>query len=282
MTISVEINGWVELLGRLRRWLQDRSDPACAQARRLIETFEAYGIARQQIPRVLPPEHKLPNSAFSTADKLKDHMTPELLDWAAEYLAINRSWLDMVADKPHTPINHYKAPARYRDWLVQRKEAAPNGHRWVSVWRPEGEEIPTGAGPLCLIYEECSEGLDDSEFSRYWLLSDGWIIEHGACVENLLAFVAVVRSLDIQIVGAGLPLAQLERLEAGKSLIPEVYRHRRGKWYPEDLVEPLPNQDTEWRQALWGGAQEYLAEGGLQTAGNKLRPPVNTLADPAQ
>ena len=182
MSVVGEIGAVVELLGKAWRRRENERDPARAQARRLIETFEAYGIARQQIPRVLPPEHKLPNSVFSTADKLKDHMTPELLDWAAEYLAINRSWLDMVADKPHTPINHYKAPARYRDWLVQRKEAAPNGHRWVSVWRPEGEEIPTGAGPLCLIYEECSEGLDDSEFSRYWLLSDGWIIEHGACV----------------------------------------------------------------------------------------------------
>lgn len=265
MSVVDEINAVVELLSKAWRRRENQRDPARAQARRLIETFEAYGIARQQIPRVLPPELKLPNSAFSTADKLKDHMTPELLDWAAEYLAVNRSWMDMVADTPHTPINHYNARDGYRDWLVQRKEVAPNVHRWVSVWKPEGEEIPTGEGPLCLTYEECSEGLDDSEFSRYWLLSDGWILEHGDCLQNLLAFVAVVRSLDIQIIGASLPLAQLEQLETGKRLIPEVYRHQRGKWYPEDLFEPLPHQDAECRQALWRGAQDYLTGVGNKT-----------------
>jgi hypothetical protein len=84
-------------------------DPARAQAKRLIETFEAYGIARQQIPRLLPPELKLHNAAFSTPDKLKDNVTPELLDWAADHLAFSRPWLDRVADTPHLMVDHYKA-----------------------------------------------------------------------------------------------------------------------------------------------------------------------------
>ena len=44
-----------------------RLDPTRVQAKRLIASFEAYGIARQQIPRLLPAGLKLPNAAFSTA-----------------------------------------------------------------------------------------------------------------------------------------------------------------------------------------------------------------------
>lgn len=258
MSIVGEATGVFELLGKSWSWLRDRLDPARAQAKRLIETFEAYGVARQQIPRILPPELKLPNAAFSTPDKLKDKVTPELLDWAAAYLAISRSWLDDVDEMPHLMANHYKAPARYRDWLANRLEVAPDVSRYLIVWKPLGQDIPSGQGPLCLIYEEASDGLDGAEFSRYWLLSDHWILEHTPCLENLLAVIAVAGSLSVPVFGSDVPLAQLQQLEAGKRLIPNVANHVQGKWYPEDLVKPLPEKDSEWRQALWTGAQVHL------------------------
>ncbi|WP_439586105.1 hypothetical protein [Hydrogenophaga sp.] len=251
------------LLGKACNLLRDRLDPARAQAKRLIEAFEAYGIARQQIPRLLPPELKLPNAAFSTPDKLKDKVTPELLNWAADHLAISRSWLDLVEQAPHLLEDHYKAPVGYRDWLANRLNLAPNVTRFLLVWKPWGQEIPSGHGPLCLIYEETSNGLDGSEFTRYWLLSDHWSLHHAPCLENLLAAIALARSLGIWVLGSDVPIAQLQQLEAGKKLIPEVANCRRGGWHPEDLINPLPDRDTEWRKALWGGAQRYLARHGI-------------------
>lgn len=135
MSIVGEATGVFGLLEKAWNLLRDRLDPARAQAKRLIETFEAYGIARQQIPRLLPAELKLPNAAFSTPDKLKDKLTPELLDWTAEHLAISRSWLDHVSKTPHLIVDHYKAPSGYRDWLSKRLEIAPNVHRFLFVWK---------------------------------------------------------------------------------------------------------------------------------------------------
>ena len=51
------------------------------------------------MPRILPRELKQPNAAFSTPDKLKDHLTPELLEWTAKFLVISRHWLGGVFDK---------------------------------------------------------------------------------------------------------------------------------------------------------------------------------------
>lgn len=234
MSFVGEATGVFGLLGKAWNLLRDRLDPARAQAKRLIETFEAYGIARQQIPRILPPDLKLPNVAFSTPDKLKDNVTPELLDWAAGYLAINRSWLDGVEEIPHLLEDHYKSPAAYRNWLANRLEVAPDVARHLSVWKPHGQAIwPDGVGPLCLIYEEISDGLDKSEFTRYWLLSDHWSLHHAPCIENLLAVVAVTRSLDIWVLGRDMPMDMLQQLEAGKKLIPEVRPRGRGTWHPE-------------------------------------------------
>ena len=263
MSFVGEATGVFGLLGKAWNLLRDRLDPARAQAKRLIETFEAYGIARQQIPRILPPALKLPNATFSTPDKLKDKVTHELLDWAADHLAISRSWLDNVDEMPHLMEDHYKAPVGYRDWLAKRLELAPNVPRYLAVWKPLGQEIPSGHGPLCLIYEETTGGLDGTEFTRYWLLSDHWSLHHAPCLENLLAVIAVSRSLGIWVSGSDIPIGMLQQLEAGKKLIPEVKKSQRGKWHPEDLIDPLPGQDTKWRQDLWSGAQGYLADSGI-------------------
>ena len=274
MSIVGEAIGVFGLLEKAWNLLRDRLDPARAQAKRLIETFEAYGIARQQIPRLLPADLKLPNAAFSTPDKLKDKVTPELLDWAADHLAIGRSWLDRVAEVPHLKVDHYKAPARYRDWLAHRLDATPNVARFLSVWKPQGQELPSGFGPLCLVYEETTDGLDGSEFTRYWLLSDHWRLDHAPCLENLLAVIAVARSLDIWVFGLDVPTTQLEQLEAGRTLIPEVAKRACGKWHPEDLIQPLPGKEAEWRKALWQGAQDYLAKDGIKVDDLKIERPA--------
>ena len=78
MSFVGEVTAVFGLLGKGWNLMRDRLDPTRAQVKRLIETFEAFGIARQQIPRLLPPELKLPNAAFSTPDKLKDKVTSEL------------------------------------------------------------------------------------------------------------------------------------------------------------------------------------------------------------
>lgn len=270
MSIIGEATSVFGLLRKAQRWARERLDPARVQAHRFIEVFEVYGIARQQIARLLPPELKLPNAAFSTPDKLKDQVTPELLDWAAGYLSISRAWLDGVAETPHLLLNHYKSLGGYLQWLSTRLEQVPDACRWLHIWKPECQALgPNGVGygPLCLIYEEVSEGLDGADLSRYWLLSNRWTLDHAPCIENLMAVIAICHSLDIWVLGRDVPMAALLKMQADKKYIAEVAKQRRGKWYPEDLIEPLPEQDCEWRKAAWRGAQRYLASADISRAG---------------
>lgn len=94
-------------------------------------------------------------------------------------------------------------------------------------------------------------------------MSDHWCLDHAPFLENLLAVIAVTRSLGIWVLGSDIPMAQLEQLEAGRKLIPEVVKRHRGKWHPEDLIDPLQGQDTEWREASWEAARRYLAADGI-------------------
>jgi hypothetical protein len=261
--VFMSIEGGValfDLLGKAWGVLRDWRDPTRAQAKRLIESFEAYGIARQQIPRVLPPSLKLPNAAFSAPEKLKEKITPELLDWTSHFLAINRAWLDGVSSQPHLRINAYKQLEHYREFLLECQRARPNVHRTLLVWKTVGVDIgPKAHGPLCLVYQESSEGLDATDRSCYWLLSEGWYWDHPPCISNMVAMVAIAQSLSVTVLGQDIPETLLKHLEAGKKLAAEVARKSQTLWYPEDLVTPLPGSDTAWRQAIWQEAQGWLS-----------------------
>jgi hypothetical protein len=273
MSVVEEATGVIGLLGKSWNWLEDRLDPARLSAKRLIAAFEAHGIARQQIIRLLPPhvlqsKPEVTMADFSLPKKLKLRLSPPLLDWAADYLNVQRAWLDGVDEPPHIVIDRYKRPAEYRDWLQARQAQAPQvDHRCMSVWKPKGEPIsPEGSGPLCLVYQETSSGLNGREWSRYWLLSDEWSLHHSPCVENMAAAVSVARSLGILVTGHELPLEKLNSVTTGKMLIPLAEHYRCGRWYPEDLVCPAPGTGSEWQRALLKGAQAWLGEGDRDTA----------------
>lgn len=264
MSIVGEATGVFGLLGKSWDWLEDRLDPARLSAKRLIAAFEAHGIARQQIIRLLPP-HVLQSKPevtladFSSPKKLKHKLSPPLLDWAGEYLNIKRAWMDGVDEPAHHVINHYKQPAVYRRWLEERQLKTPHVSRSISVWKAKGQAMGPGSdGPLCLIYEESSDGLDGMEFSRYWFLSDEWSLHHSPCIENMVATTIVARSMNIWVAGRDVPLDKLRRVAAGKMLIPDAARYQAGGWHPEDIANPLPGEDSEWRRAIREGAQAWL------------------------
>lgn len=224
-----------DMMASAWRWRQDRRDPVRLQADRLIRAFEAYGVRRQQIVRLLPPDVHIPAASFSTADKLKDALTPALLDWTAQYLALNRAWLDGLDDEqPHVVFDKYKSESAYRAWFEERRISNPETHRFLYVWSPV---IPTPRdrpiGPLCLVYGEVADGLDGKEWSRYWRLSRGWDVHHAPCVTGMLTVVAIAQAQGVSVIGRLVSQPWLQQFEAGESLAPEV---RYGAlWHPDDL-----------------------------------------------
>lgn len=268
MSVVGEVTGVWGLLTKAWGSYQERKDPAYRGANRLIRAFEAHGIKRQQIMRLLasqalPAKPELTMADFSRPGTLKAKLSPQLLDWAADYLNLQRAWFDDVDVRPHVVVDHYKHPARYGAWLQARQKQAPDVQRYMCIWKGKGQPLGSdgvGIGPLCMVYEETSDGLDGAELSRYWLLSNEWPLDHATSIENMVAAVAVAQSLGILVTGREVPLKTLLRLESGALLLPEAAASQSTLWHPEDLVSPLPGKDTPWRQALWRGAQGWLAQ----------------------
>lgn len=233
-----EFKSAVEMLTRGWQWGADRRDPARLQAARLIEAFEAHGIKRQQIARLLPKELQLPIASFSRPEKLKDKLTPELLDWAAEHLALRRPWLDGEESGPHRIVEAYKDPKRHVAWLEQRAAVAGDvSLRCILVWRSHKGPIGwESRGFLSVVYEETRSGLDEREVSRYWRLSDHWPLGHAASVEHMQALVPEARRLGILVLGKIVKPSWQRRFEEGRCFAHLLTDRVRGRWEPEDAV----------------------------------------------
>lgn len=237
MSVAGEIKSLVDLVARSLQWRKAQRDPARLQAARLISAFEAYGVRRQQIARLMPEPLALSSPIMSSPEQLKEKVSPALLDWAATFLALNRAWFDGVDPQPHLLIEGYQDTAAHERWLRGRIDAEPNVQRFITVWKADTDPVNFDSiGPLCIVYQEVGAGLDGSEFSRYWLLSRDWPLGHPRAVERMVALYAVARSLDLLMTGRTKPLPWLSKLEDGGAFVPEVEAVGGELWHPEDTV----------------------------------------------
>jgi hypothetical protein len=174
---------------------------------------------------------------MSSPDRLKENVSPRLLDWAAEFLALNRAWFDGVDPQPHLLIDGYKDTAAHAQWVGSRIATAPDRRGYLVVWKADvGLVNFESAGPIVVVYIEDRVGLDGGEFSRYWLLSREWLLGHPPCVECVAGLAYVARSLGLLMIGRIKPLRWLEQLEQGAVFAPEVARLGGSLWDPEELV----------------------------------------------
>ena len=161
MSVVGEVTGVWGLLTKTWDWYQERADPVFRSASRLMRAFEAHGIKRQQITRVLPQQAlpakpELTMADFSRLGKLKAKLTPQILDWAAEYLNVQRAWFDDVDVRPHVVVDYYKHPAKYGQWLQNRLKHAPEVHRHLCVWMGKGQ--PLGPDGDVDRHAQCGDG----------------------------------------------------------------------------------------------------------------------------
>jgi hypothetical protein len=262
-----EATGALGLLSRGWDGWRSWRDPARRSAQRLIRAFEAYGVSRQQIIRLVPAalapsRAELSMADFSTPEQLKSKLSPALLDWATDHLNLRRDWLDGRADvPPHLVVDFYTQPARYGAWLRARQLEMPHAQRWLAVWKAQGSPLgPHADGPLCVVYEEVLPGLDDADWARHWLLADGWSMGHLPCIESLAALVLLAQRAGVTVIGKELPSRELRRLQEGRALVAELEPKTRGRWHPEDLVMPPRQHDSAWLQAVRQAARRRLSD----------------------
>ena len=258
----------VELLANgFGRWQASR-DPVRHQASRFLTLFEAHGVRRQQIARLLPARLQIPALAFSSPKALSEHITPSLLDWAASTFGVRRDWLDLVSEKPNEVVDVYKHPEAYVKWLEERSTFKSDRGGILHVVSEQEAQDPSQAhGGFFVVQEEFFGELGYTKLSRYHVLSVGWSFQHSPCLVNLLALMTIAEHFGISVVARLGATRMLQEAEEGNLLIPIGLQRcgRRwhiGNWVP--LQYQVENCRTQGHRQRWHETIDLLESRGLE------------------
>lgn len=256
------------LFGVLKR-RRERQLPLYRQASRFIEAFETHGVARQQVPRLMPEPIRLSLQAVATPEALAAKLGLEHLDWASETLALQREWFDAEGGQPHQVVHEvYKMPGSPHHWLQSRLSIRPGYHAALHL-ATQAEFLDPGQaeGSFFVAYEECFSEVGDKPISRYWYLSDGSRFDHTPCTVDLISLLTIAESLGVSSIGHVLPSRVIGRAESGTlGLLPKVLNQGR-RWQPREWVPSgyeASNCESDVHRQLWSEVHQKIVASGLQ------------------
>ncbi len=208
-------------LGRLAEGVRNRVNPARRQAARILRAFEAHGVERTQINRLLSAELQLTQFELSTADELKKVIKQPHIDWVAEFLALNPDWLDGTSEQAHTLIHSYKRPGELHKWFREHSLRPDHAYAYkLHLLTSDDSSITaTSSGYFALVLEELGE-LGGHHLSRYYHLTHGAHFDHFPCVLHLMQVLALAHFHGAMMHRAVVSLANLHRISLCQCLLP--------------------------------------------------------------
>lgn len=257
MDVVQTINSLLGPASKLFAWLQNRANPVRQQAARILLAFEAHGIQRTQINRLLPKNLQLLPFQLSDADELKKVLTQEHINWVAKFFALEQEWLNGTSDAANELIFSYKSPGALHQWLTDHTQPAESSlHFKLHLITPDAQPIsPESQGYFAVILEELFDTEDDYQ-SRYYHLPNGDHFEHPPCLLHLMQILAIANHHNLMLCRSVLAAASLYQLSHRSGLIPD--------WLMKTKPHPLEADHEFWElyanNAHW---LEQLRRSGL-------------------
>lgn len=237
-------------LGKLYRYGIEHLDPIRAQAQRVLDVFAAHRVAPPQISRLLPERFVIPIQDFASAGMLKAHLAPALLDWVAEFFALNRSWLDGVTEQPHQTICCYKQPLAFALWLAEHRTGEPFQFRLFALKPSKRPISPDSDEDIMIVLEERVTWLDEQAICRYYRFDGDCPLSHYPVIQSLLGMCAVADKARGLVKGRVVAQKSCNAIDAGHLLVLQGLEKSRQSCEPDTLLFTAPAADQPWQQQL--------------------------------
>ncbi len=201
---------------------------------RLIKAFQAHGVHRNQMPRVLG--FGLTLSDVKSDECLLEKLNEEIIGSACKMLGISRDWLDGVSTEVYETYNFYKHPKEFEAFLLKLLERA--GSEKISGVLLAGSK-KDGTTEAVLLLQETVGSINYNEYYRYYLCT-GWVFSYWKSRAYLTACVAICWKNSVFIHGKYADANFLSSISRGESLLnlgsDGICSIEGEAWYAEDLA----------------------------------------------
>lgn len=254
---------WIDLLQRLFTWISERRNPVRLQAARVLETFEAHGVARTEINALLPESLQLPAYQWSNADQLKLALRQAHLDWLNQQFDLDEGWLTGQSSSAHQQVFSYKSPGELHQWFLQHRRSEAGLAFRLYVITPDTREIRQDSrGYYALILEQVGDDLPAGR--RFYHLTEGGHFEHWPSLAHLQQVLAIAHYHGVILRRSQLASAPLYQLSHHKGLIPHCLdRCRPHPLEADHELWPHFSGHSPWLDELRADAEQGLRRAGL-------------------
>lgn len=215
-----EINSALSVWDRIRKWRKGKNDPPVETvATRFVRLFQAHGVNRNQIPRLLG--HGLQSPDVRDDAALLAALDDTHLDSACTLFGVRREWLDGASERIYESPWCYKHPKGFFIELARLETpAAIAPVRAVTTAMPLDYQVGVEQR-VELVMVETVGWIGEREIHRYRPFADGWVWGYPECRLQLKALIAAC--------GKQVPLFKVSReaidgLYAGEQFPGEVMR----------------------------------------------------------
>lgn len=233
-----EIESFASLLERAIKLFKRRSNIQESKeelvSTRLINAFQAHGVHRNQVPRVLG--YGLTLKDVKSDEYLLEKLDEQIISSACTMLGINRGWLEGASEEVYDTYRFYKKPKEFESFLLKllgSTEAENISGVLLAVDKKDRE------ADTILLLQETIGSINGKEFYRYYICS-GWVFSYWKSRAYLTACVAICWKNSVFLHGKYTDSNFLGIVSEGKSLLrlgsDGICSIKGNKWYAEDLA----------------------------------------------
>jgi len=216
----------------MSRWLSRKSPPETV-AGRFVRLFEAHGVHRNQISRLIG--NGLTLAHLQSDQALLPVLSDQLLDSAASLFAIRREWLDGASDQIYRLHDFYKQPEAFAEFIEGLRGQETGSLRGVVLSSSSDQHEETAL----MVLEEEAGAVGDQAIHRYYICHN-WFFNYWKSRAYLAACVASAWKGDIILMGREVPIDFIRKYSNGTRFL--EYRldgalpSSGTPWYPEDMA----------------------------------------------
>ena len=233
-----EIESFCALVDRVKNLFKSHSNPSSDSkelvSTRLVQLYEAHGVHRNQIPKVIGQGLTLHD--VSTDERLLEKLTDKILSSTCQLFGINRDWLDGASDEIYPTYNFYKCPAKFEVFLSSL--LAKSGSDCLDGVLLSVDKVDCRIESV-LILQETIDSINEKPYYRYYLCS-GWFLSYWKSRGYVSACVAMCWKNNVYVHGLYVDKPTVDKYTHGNHLLDFGYNgvHQLNgiRWYAEDLA----------------------------------------------
>lgn len=215
--MGIDLISWVSFFKKsvqeLLAFRSKKKAESDSVATRFVQLFEAHGVHRNQIPRVIG--HGLTVADVQSYETLLPKLSEELLNAACMLFAVRREWLDGADQQVYPTHDFYKRPEYFVEFIESLKKSG-NGERVDGILLiPEEKSRNSRA---LIILQQAISFVGNKPIYRFHIC-DNWNFPYWKARGYLVACIASAWKRDVCILGRICPSSEIHRYECGMTLL---------------------------------------------------------------